>query len=222
MPSWILKTSEEGVLLKVYTVPSYLWGPFFLSSTVTLSSCNLWVLPLAALSSITTTRTNPALPSLPFLALSRSSYSSVSFHTACWRPWHCPASQHASCSRKESCGRDGTIPTGCCSPGMASLVWGAGEEQFCLICWMHSQWAQYTACLPPKLVCCWSTFSLAAAQPQHLSSSMLKPVGSQLALSQVQQGSALILTELGKAPLVPGSSFATAPWSLLGVSCYSS
>lgn len=40
---------------------TYLSGPFFLPSTVTLSSCNLWLLPLAILSTTATISTNPAL-----------------------------------------------------------------------------------------------------------------------------------------------------------------
>lgn len=57
--------------------------------------------------------------------------------------------------------------------------------------------------------------------PASFQQNAMKPVSSQLALSQVQQGSALALTEHGKAPAGPGFSFAIAPWTLLGVS-YSS
>lgn len=35
----------------------------------------------------------------------------------------------------------------------------------------------------------------------------MQPVSSRLALSQVQQDSALVLAELGKAPLGPGFKF---------------
>lgn len=232
VPSWVLNTSMEGVLLKVYTVPQLpLWDIFPTLHCDPLrvsAACGCCPLLLCLSASAQIQPHHPSAlqaPSgstwiLPFLALSRARYSNASFHTACCR--HSAAPQHVSCRRKGSCGRDRPTWTGCCSPGTAPPAWGAGGEELCSICWMHS-WGGLTPSLPySRLPCLRSTCSLAPAQLQPLPSRIHGPVSSQLALSQVQQDSALVLAGLGKAPAGPGFMFCSSSldqnFAILGVS----